>query len=192
MHIPFILIHQLLTFCYISPHLPSPPPHHHLSHLSHCYYYFYCSGIIWESVANVTPKHFDMYFQEQGNSLISPLIIIKFRKFNTIQYNYKYIVHNELSLIALVMSFIEIFYPDRDPILNHTLSYHVSLVFFSLEWLLAFVAFHDINSFEKHRSVAWYNVPQFEFDCFLMIKYQLNIFRRNTSLFLLSASYQEA
>lgn len=133
-----------------------------------------------------------MYFQEQGNSLISPLIIIKFRKFNTIQYNYKYIVHNELSLIALVMSFIEIFYPDPDPILNHTLSYHVSLVFFSLEWLLAFVAFHDINSFEKHRSVAWYNVPQFEFDCFLMIKYQLNIFRRNTSLFLLSASYQEA
>lgn len=88
------------------------------------------------------------------------------------------------------MSFIEIFfYPYQDPILNHTFSYHVSLVFFYLEWLLAFIAFHDIDIFEEHRSVVWYNVPQFEIDCFPMIRYKLNIFGRNTSLFLLGASH---
>ena len=37
------------------------------------------------------------------------------------------------------------------------------------------MVFHDHDIFEDHRSVAWYNVPQFEFVCFPVIRYWLNI-----------------
>lgn len=63
----------------------------------------------------------------------------------------------------------------QDPIQTPTFSYSISLLFFYLEWFLAFTALHAVDMFEEHRSVGWYKVLQFESDCFPVNRCGANI-----------------